>query len=156
TNGSRHRYTMTYEGPRHPSCPPGLVDLVRDRLLPDAGRRLEKATGFHSFFYGNFSRDRSRWETEAPQPRFGTQYAGLRGRASVLVESYSYAPFRDRVKASYGFVRGCLEFAAEHAGELRKLLEPGKPPEQLALRTKNVPVGGEQKVLGFAEEEKDG
>jgi dipeptidyl aminopeptidase/acylaminoacyl peptidase len=156
TNGSKHRYTMTYQGPRHPSCPPGLVEMVRDRLLPDAGRSLEKATGFHSFFYGNFSRDRSRWETVPAQPRYGTEYAGLRGRAAVLVESYSYAPFRDRVKASYGFVRGCLEYAAEHPGELRKLLQPGKPPEQIALRTKNVPVGGEQKVLGFEEEEKEG
>src|SRR5207249_6413096 len=44
TNGSFHRYALTYEGGR---CPAGSADLIaytRDVLLPDAGRRLARHT----------------------------------------------------------------------------------------------------------------
>src|SRR5439155_18969307 len=34
TNGSYHRYTITYEGPRNPAGEPAVIDLVRDRRLP--------------------------------------------------------------------------------------------------------------------------
>ena len=55
TNGSHHRYTITYEGPVCPAGDPKLIALVRDELLPEVGRRLEKRSGYKSFFYGNFS-----------------------------------------------------------------------------------------------------
>ena len=57
TDGSFHRYVMTYEGPRSLAGDQNIVKFTRDVLFPDVGKRLEKATGFHSFFYGNFSRD---------------------------------------------------------------------------------------------------
>ncbi len=156
TNGSYHRYVLTYDGPRHPSTPPALLEAVRDRFLPGAGRRLKKATGFASFYYGNFADGHSVWETYPAEPRYGVQYVGLRGRAAVLSESYSYAPFRDRVRASYGFVRACVEEAADRRDELRQLLEPAEPAKTVALRTKEVPLGGTWKLLGFFEERRDG
>src|SRR5437868_4457590 len=76
TNGSYHRYTLTYEGPRNPAGDDRVSADVRDKLLPDAGRRLAEHAGFKSFFYGNFNRDRSRWESVPPIPRFGIHYLG--------------------------------------------------------------------------------
>ena len=29
TNGSHHRYTLTFDGPRHPATDPELVNFVR-------------------------------------------------------------------------------------------------------------------------------
>ncbi len=152
TNGSYHRYVLTYDGPRHPATPPALIELVRDRMLPDVGRRLEKATGFHSFFYGDFSPDHTLWETYPVQPRYGIQYYGLRDRLPILSESYTYASFRDRVKASYGFVRANLEYAADHAAEVKDVLKPGKPSKSVPVRTKAAPLNGPWKVLGYVEE----
>lgn len=156
TNGSRHRYTLTYDGLRHAATPPALLEYVRDRLLPDAGRRLEKATGFHSFFYGNFSTDRVSWETYPPELRYGIPYVGVRGRAAVLLESYSYASYRDRIKASYAFALACLEHVAANEAALRKALAPTPPADTIVLRTRPAAWGGPWKVLGFVEEEKDG
>ena len=59
TNGSHHRYTITYEGPVCPAGDAGMIALVRDNLLPEVGRRLEKRSGYKSFFYGKFSPDHS-------------------------------------------------------------------------------------------------
>src|SRR5439155_11461823 len=71
TNGSYHRYTITYEGPRNPAGDPRITTLVRDELLPDVSRRLEQYSGYKSYFYGNFSPDRTRWQTVPGTPRYG-------------------------------------------------------------------------------------
>ena len=157
TNGSYHRYTITYEGPVCPAGDGKLIALVRDEMLPEISRRLEKRSGYHSFFYGNFSRDRSRWETVPAIPRFGTHYVGLRNRIAILSESYSYAPFRDRVLATRDFVRTILEYAAENKGKLRTLLrEARKEKDDIALRHQMKPLPRRATILGFEEERKDG
>ena len=38
TNGSYHRYTITYEGPRNPAGNAKVIAAVRDEMLPDVGR----------------------------------------------------------------------------------------------------------------------
>ncbi len=108
TNGSRHRYTLTYDAPRHPATDRGLIEFARDRFLPEVGKRLEQRTGYRSFFYGNFSDDRQRWETYPAQPRYGTHYIGLRNRIGILSEAYAYASYKDRVLVTLEFVRECL------------------------------------------------
>src|SRR5262245_8401393 len=50
TNGSYHRYTITYEGGRVPAGDSRVVAFVRDEMLADVTKRLEKATGYKSFF----------------------------------------------------------------------------------------------------------
>jgi hypothetical protein len=167
TNGSHHRYTLTYEGGRCPAGDPRVIDFVRDELLADAGRRLEKKTGFRSFFYGNFSADRSLWETVPPTPRYGTHYVGLRNRIAVLSESYSYATFKDRVLASKAFVQSVCEFTRDNREKVGKLLaevraatvKAGQAPavkDLVVLQHKPAVVGRPVNVLGFVEETRDG
>jgi dipeptidyl-peptidase 4 len=186
TNGSHHRYTLTYEGGRCPTGDARLIDFAREKLLPLAGKKLEERTGFKSFFYGNFADQHSRWETILPLPRYMTHYAGLRGSISVLSESYSYAPFKDRVKASQEFVRAVLQTTVENEKTLRELIplspgastlarsaSEGRPilarsasegntpstsenSRRVPVRFKNAPQGPKTTILGYVEEEKDG
>jgi dipeptidyl aminopeptidase/acylaminoacyl peptidase len=159
TNGSYHRYTLTYEGGGCPAGDQRLVAHLRDAFLPDVGRRLEKETGFHSYFYGNFAGGRTRWETVPPTPRYGIHYTGLRNRIAILSESYSYAPFKDRVTASRGFVKAICEYAAENSDKLGKLLSEAREPkanDRVALRSKPAPFGRPHQLLGYVEEIKDG
>jgi dipeptidyl aminopeptidase/acylaminoacyl peptidase len=159
TDGSFHRYTITYQGGRCPAGDPRIVTEVRDSLLPDVGRRLEKETGYLSYFYGNFSGDRSRWETVPATPRYGTEYVGLRNRLAILCESYTHAPFKDRVLGSRAFVKAICEYAAANKDRLTKLLadaREAKPAEKVVLRSKAAPVGRPHALLGFEEEIKDG
>jgi dipeptidyl aminopeptidase/acylaminoacyl peptidase len=153
TDGSFHRYTETFDGPRHPNAG-SLVEFSRDRMLPEVGRRLEKK-GFPAFYYGNFSRDHIRWETYEDWPRYGVQYVGLRGRLGILSESYNYAPFRDRVLATRDFVRLCCEYVAEHKADVRRLVER-HDDAPLALKTKPEPLPTPFTVRGYVETTKDG
>jgi hypothetical protein len=158
TNGSFHRYTLTYEGGRCPAGDPRVAAFTRDELLPEVSRRMEKQTGYRSMFYGNFSRDKKEWQTVLPGPRFGTHYVGLRDRVAVLSESYVYASFKDRVLASRSFVRNILEYCAENRGPVRKLLAQARAtfPEKVPLAFKAAPQGRPVRLLGFVEELRGG
>jgi YD repeat-containing protein len=155
TNGSYHRYTLTYDGPRHPNTGPALVEAIRDRMLPAVSKTMKERTGFDSFVYGNFSRDHARWTTYGHTPRYSTQYVGMRGKIGILSESYSYAPFKDRVTASREFVRAWLEYVAAHKDEVRKLLAENKQGDTLAVRTESA-VLKKVTALGYEEETKNG
>jgi dipeptidyl aminopeptidase/acylaminoacyl peptidase len=154
TDGSLHRYTETYDGPRHPNAG-DLVTFSRDKMLPEVGQRLEKK-GYAGFYYGNFSRDHTRWETYEDWPRYGVQYVGLRGRLGMLSESYVYAPFRDRVMASRDFVRLCFEYVTEHKAEVRRLIGRRGAVETLALKTAPEPLEKPFQLRGYVETTRDG
>jgi len=167
TNGSYHRYALTYEGGRCPAGCPKLVQFVGDQLLPAVARTLRRQTGYDSFYYGNFSADRSLWETVPPTPRYGVHYIGLRNRIGILSESYSYAAYRDRVLASKGFVAGIIDFAAENHQAVRqqldasraRTLEAGRNPgpnDRIVLRERPAPWGRPVAIRGFVEELKNG
>ncbi|HEX3151730.1 MAG TPA: DPP IV N-terminal domain-containing protein [Gemmataceae bacterium] len=156
TNGSYHRYTLTYDGPRNAGADPELVSTVRDKWLPEITAAVEKDTGFKSFFYGNFNADRTAWESYPPTPRYGIQWMALRNRVALLSESYTYAPFKDRVLAGKSFAGNILKYVAAHPGDVRKLIaNADKPRDRIPLRAKTTSLG-ERTVLGFVEEMKDG
>src|SRR5262249_8669545 len=120
-----------------------------------------------SFFYGNFSRDRELWETVPATPRYGTLYVGLRNRIGILSESYSYAPYRDRIFGTRDFVRSIFEYIADNKQAVAGLLtgarertvragEDPRPNDLVAVQQRPAPAGGPVTFLGFFEEKKDG
>jgi hypothetical protein len=152
TNGSYHRYTLTYDAPRYVAVDPKIVALGQDQLLPTVTKKIKAATGYDTFHYGNFTRDNATWAPTgySGTPRFGIQYIGVRGRLGILSESYSYATFEDRVKASYALVKACFEFAAENLDGLKAALAAASAPrETVGLRSKLVPAGPPTKVLAY-------
>ena len=158
TNGSHHRYTMTYEGPKNPAGDRGLIAFSREKLFPEVGASVENATGYKSYFYGNFEGDHSRWTSFPSTPRFGTTYIGLRNRLSILTEAYSYAPFKDRVLVTRDFCLAALRFTADHRDEVRTLLDYARRRygSLVAIRSKPRAFPGKTTVLGFVERQEDG
>ncbi len=163
TNGSYHRYTITYQGPKNPAGDPGVLAYCRDKLMPGAGEALKKKTGFESFFYGNFEKNNTLWTTYGASPRFGTTYVGLRGRMSVLSESYSYADYKTRVIASREFARAVLQYAADHSLETRErvlvartsgFVTDPKLMNPVAIRSEARASKDKVTILGFIEEKR--
>jgi hypothetical protein len=105
-----------------------------------------KGDGFSTYYYGNFNQDYTRWETYGHQPRYSTEYMGVRGRIGILAESYSYAPYETRVKASYAFAKRLFEYLAKDAAKIRQLIDEAASEN---MPGKSVPIGG---VIGLAEE----
>ena len=161
TNGSYHRYALTYDGPRHPATPDPIIRYARDEFLPEVSRRLLEATGYRTFFYGNFDRPHQRWETYPALPRFSTHYFGLRNCIGILSEAYAYAPYRERVFATRDFVKQCLELCAAQQRRIGEVIqatkdEPRGAAKRVALRFEHAPLPTRYQVLGYVEQNADG
>jgi len=118
TNGSRHRYVLTWEAPTHPATHPDVMKCVREHMLPEVAAELRSRTEYETFFYGNFDDDQTAWYSYSAEPRFGGPYQGLRGHLAVLSEAYAYAPYRDRVLATLEFMRSILQWCGQRPAEL--------------------------------------
>jgi dipeptidyl aminopeptidase/acylaminoacyl peptidase len=161
TNGSHHRYLLTFDGPRHPATDPELVDYVRRDLLPAVQQMVADSSGYDTFFYGDFDADHKRWTTYPALPRYGGHYVGLRNRISILSEAYAYAPYKERVLATQAFVSQCLNALVEKRDRIAELLadvdrQARRGRGDLALRSHLGPYPDKITVKGFVEEEKDG
>ncbi|MCA9310265.1 MAG: M14 family metallopeptidase [Phycisphaerales bacterium] len=164
TNGSHHRYVLTYQGPKHPAGDPRVIELVRERMLPAIGRAFEAQTGWNAFFYGNFADDHTRWTTYPAEPRYGVAYRGMRNRLSILTEAYAYAPYEDRVRATFAFCNEILDWAAANASIIRTVIRSADDAQPLlaqqgapvVLRTQAVPFTDPVTVLGYEEYDDQG
>ncbi len=136
TNGSWHRYPLTYDVPHGPASPASVRSLLRDRMLPAVATTLEKA-GTSTFYYGNFSKDHTQWTTYGYEPRYSTEYVGLCGRLAILAEAYSYIPYKDRIFATKAFVEACVDWVRAHPEDVKRAVvaAPGGP-KAVPLRAK--------------------
>jgi len=162
TNGSLHRYTITYQGPLHPAGDRRIVGFVRDEMMPAVSNDLFERTGYRSEVYGNFDRAHTMWFAHPGQPRFGCVYRGLRNRLGILTEAYSYAPYEDRIMATLELCRSILAYASEHESVIETLVrradertvELGSRPrfyDTVAIR-RGVRAWPEKKtILGYEE-----
>lgn len=151
TNGSLHRYDLTYDLPHNPAAPEAVRRLLRKELLPAVTQRLNEQ-GIATFYYGNFSRDHRRWESFGHEPRYSTEYAGMRGVLGILSESYSYASYERRIEAGAAFVTACLDWLAENDESVREAIGTPWPEagEPLPLQAKMDRWPETVEALGYA------
>ncbi len=148
TNGSIHRYALTYDVPHTAaSGRPEPVDYMRQHLLPAVRAAVQTHAGLDTFYYGNFLRDEggegAGWITYPHHPRFGGNYRGLTNRLDLLLEAYAYIPFAERVRATYAFLRETLRFVATNGAEIVRLLAAcALPPRQVAVRYRLEAIPG--------------
>ncbi len=109
TNGTRHGYPLTYAPPLNPNTDPPVLELSRN-MVGDIRRKLRKSSGLELQDYGNVEGSGSAraWRTVAPEPRYLTNYVGLRNRLAFLSEAASFLPFKTRVDVTYKFVEAIL------------------------------------------------
>jgi hypothetical protein len=140
TNGSVHRFDLTFDVPH--TIESGRAEpilFMRERMLPAVRREVRSLWKHESGWYGNFLVDEKKsgegWITYTHHPRFGSNYRGLTNRLDVLLETYSYISFEERVHTTYAFLVELLRFSAEHPGELLTVVEACQtPPERVAVR----------------------
>ena len=127
TNGTVMGYHLTYAPGLSPNTPAAIDADLRDRWLPAISAEILASDDFATYHYGNvpgaFGEPAAAprgWYSFSAQPRFSTNYVGVRGRYGVLSEAYSYAPFEERVEVSRRFTEEVLNQAWAQASLVRR------------------------------------
>jgi Zinc carboxypeptidase len=154
TNGSVHRYHMTYDIPHTVASGRGEpIEYMRTRMMPAVTAALAKDHGVRAGWYGNFVEDeraldarrdadpnapvREGWMTYTHHPRFGSNYRGLTNRLDLLLECYSYISFPDRVRTTYACVLEAMRHVAAHKQDVLDVVAKSRTPrDQIAIRYK--------------------
>lgn len=152
TNGSVHRFAMTYDVPHTvESGRAEPIEWMRSTLLPQVTAALKRNHGLDAGWYGNFVEDERSLETKGTadpastvgegwityphHPRFGANYRGLTNRMDLLLECYSYLPFPERVRTTYAFMQETLRFVADHGDEVMQVVAASRAPrDRIAVR----------------------
>jgi len=124
TNGSYHEEPVTYVWPLNPNGDLSIIKYMREKMMPSINKNLQKKYNVLSVPYGNFMDYRNAekgWRPSGPQPRYITNYIGLRNRLAILNENYSYADYKTRVLGCYYFLLSILEYCYEHKDEIIRL-----------------------------------
>ena len=148
TNGSYHRYTITYDGPKNPAGDPKIIGFMRKTFFPEVGAAFEKRTGLKAFYYGNFNRDHTQWTTYPAEARYGTTYVGLQKPALRALRGLFLRPVQDaragdaRLRARVPGNRGRAtrrrsSSCSTRRGRRPRAAEPspGQPGEPVAIRS---------------------
>ncbi|MDX1675208.1 MAG: M14 family metallopeptidase, partial [Longimicrobiales bacterium] len=161
TNGTYHGYRLTYAPPLHPNTAGGLIELLRERWLPEVTAAIAREYGWPMYYYGNAyapAGGERGWYTYDHRPRYNSNYVGLRNRFGILSEGYAYADFEERALATLAFVEQILTFAHAHATELDRrvaeadLAAADLPGRRLALRAEHEPGPVVEILMGAVEE----
>lgn len=164
TNGSKHQYGLTYAVPNNPAVAQPIRDFMRQKMMPVIRQRLEDKD-LLTFYYGNFNApENTKWSTYGHEPRYSTEYVGLRGRMAILSEAYSYLDYKGRVFATKDFVSTLLDYATENHQAIHQLLdavdreliqaaqsEPARV--EVSLNANAVPFPERRLVKGFKDGE---
>ncbi len=152
TNGSLHRYELTYDIPHNPATPVAVDNYLRKQLIPTVTQRMSDV-GYSTFYYGNFDAAHRRWDTYGHEPRYSTEYMGVRGRIGILAESYSYASYETRVKVSYAFAAQVLKQISIDAATIRELINDSAasvaPGDTVSIQGKVALTAEEVLVKGY-------
>ncbi len=126
TNGSYHQEPVTYATQSNPNGDNSLSQYMWDRFFPGVAEILKKTYGYDSVPYGNFMdflKPELGWENDSIEAKFGTNYAGLRNRFTILSESYSHADFKTRVLSTFGLIKSILQFSHQHIGTMQEMVK---------------------------------
>lgn len=154
TNGSVHRFAMTYDVPHtYEAGRPEAISYVAEQMLPGIVEGFKSNFGLDAGWYGNFVEDervldafaeadptspvREGWMTYPHHPRFGSNYRGLTGRLDLLLECYSYLSFEERVRTTYGFVVEAIRSTARRVHDILGVVaECSVPRKRIAVRAR--------------------
>lgn len=126
TDGSYHVEPTTFTWMVNPDGDNGLIAYMRDKMVPAMSKRLSGEYNVENCFYGEFydmmNPDKG-WVLDASEPRYMTNYFGLRNRLGILNENYVYADYKSRVMGCYYLIHSLMDYASANKSEIKNLLQ---------------------------------
>ena len=125
TDGSYHVEPTTFTWMVNPDGDNSLIAYMRDKMMPEMSGTLLNKYKVENCFYGEFIdmlAPEKGWIYDASEPRYVTNYVGLRNRLAILNENYVYADFKSRVNGCYYLIKSLTEYINQHKDEIKSML----------------------------------
>lgn len=126
TDGSYHIEPTTFTWMVNPNGDNSLITYMREKMMPDMSKTLSGKYMVENCFYGEFydmmDPDKG-WVLDASEPRYLSNYYGIRNRLGILNENYVYADFKSRVKGCYYLIHSLIDYASVHKSEIENMLK---------------------------------
>lgn len=122
TDGSFHVEPTTFTWMVNPNGDNSLIAYMRDKLMPAVSNTLRDKYKVENCFYGEFIdmlAPEKGWILDASEPRYMSNYYGLRNRLGILNENYVYADFKSRVLGCYSLIKSLVEYASVNKDEIK-------------------------------------
>lgn len=124
-NGSYHQEPVTWVWGLNPNGDAGLFDYMAGTAWPAIERQMREHHGTLTIPHGDFLDARQPakgWVPLGPEPRYLSNYVGLRNRLAVLDEQYPYVDFETRVKGARSLMLAFLDFLHGRRDEVVALI----------------------------------
>jgi murein tripeptide amidase MpaA len=162
TNGSYHVEPVTFTWMVNPNGDNSLRSFMREKMMPEISGTLLNKYKIENCFYGEFvdmMNPEKGWILDASEPRYITNYFGIRNRLGILNENYVYADYKSRVVGCYYLIHSLMDYTSSHNSEIKDILrdvdsrtiargtnpavidsfaieyKPGPAPEKVTVRT---------------------
>jgi len=125
TNGSYHIEPVTFTWMVNPNGDRSLINYMRDKMMPSMANTLRQKYLTENCFYGEFDdmlKPEKGWMFDAAEPRYMTNYVGLRNRLAILDENYVYSDYKSRVLGCYHLIRSLADYCAMNKTEIKNLV----------------------------------
>jgi hypothetical protein len=124
-NGSYHQEPVTWVWGLNPNGDPAILSYMSDVLLPYVTEHMRDKYGTLTIPHGDFvnpGEPETGWIPLGPEPRYLSNYVGLRNRISILNEQYPYVDFESRVRGAYDLFLTFLDFLHANRDEVVTLV----------------------------------
>jgi hypothetical protein len=125
TDGSYHVEPTTFCWMVNPDGDNSLIAYMRDKMMPGISKTLSEKYNVLNCFYGEFFdmlNPGKGWILDASEPRYMSNYYGIRNRLGILNENYVYADFKSRVMGCYYLIKSLVGYSSDHKSEIRNML----------------------------------
>jgi len=125
TNGSYHEEPVTFSWMMNVAGDRSLTKYMEKQMMPDVATILRDQYKIENCFYGEFldmKNPEKGWEEYASEPRYMTNYIGVRNRLAILNENYVYADYKSRVLGCYALLQSITDYCASHTSEIKQLI----------------------------------
>jgi hypothetical protein len=126
TDGSYHVEPTTFTWMVNVNGNNSLIAYMRDKMMPEMAGTLLNKYKVENCFYGEFIdmlAPEKGWIFDASEPRYLTNYVGLRNRLAILNENYVYADFKSRVNGCYYLLKSLTDYVDQHKEEIKNIVK---------------------------------
>jgi hypothetical protein len=147
SDGFEHDQVLGYTYAEAPQAPSAVAAWLETHLTAAAAATTQAGHRVGRYVELRDESDPARGVTSRVySPRFSTGYFALRNRPSVLIETHSYRPFAQRVRANLDFLAALLEQVRANGGGLRRAVEDA---EAVTVSRGRPEAANSEAVLAF-------